>query len=68
MPFFLAFFLTLFFFLKNNFLYTRLNPSSNDVLKNSFFLKKFDFKIFLGFNKLIFLNLFIINKKNIIIY
>lgn len=53
LPFFLAFSIIWFFFLKNNFLYVRLNPQSNDVLKNSFFLKKFDFKIFLNFNKLI---------------
>lgn len=59
LPFFLAFFISWFFFIKNNFLYIRLNPSSNDTVTHSLFLKKFNFKVFLNFNQLIIFYLFI---------
>lgn len=50
LPFLLLFSVSWFFFLKNNFLYIRLNSASNDILKNSNNLKKFNFKIFLNFS------------------
>ena len=58
-PFFLVYVFIWFFFLKNNFLYIRLNASSNDVLKNSKVLKKFNFKILLNFSIIILTLLFL---------
>ena len=38
------------FFLKNNFFSVRVNPASNDILKNSKFLKKVHYIFFLNWN------------------
>jgi hypothetical protein len=58
LPFTISFVFLWFFFIKNNFLYIRLNPSSNDVLKNTSFLKKFNYKVILNYSLIITINLF----------
>lgn len=50
LPFLLTFLLCWIFFLKNNFFYVRANASSNDVLKNSKVLKKFNSNLLLNYS------------------
>jgi NADH:ubiquinone oxidoreductase subunit 2 (subunit N) len=59
-PFVLSFSFLWFFFIKNNFLYTRLNPLANDALKNTSVLKKFNYKVLLNYSVLLLTYLFII--------
>jgi NADH:ubiquinone oxidoreductase subunit 2 (subunit N) len=60
LPFTIVFINIWFFFLKNNFYYTRLNPTSNTILKNSNVLKKLNFKVLLNFNLISLLYLLIV--------
>lgn len=54
-PLIVLIFFIWFFFIKNNFYYVRINPGSNDILKNSNFLKKVNYNFFTNFFISIFL-------------
>lgn len=58
-PFINIFIFIWFFFVKNNFYYVRISPGSQDVLKNSNFLKKLNYSFFLNFFIFLFFYFFI---------
>lgn len=58
LPFFIFFYFYWVFFIKNNFNSVRIQPSSNDILKNSSILKKINYNFFIKWSFILYLYMF----------